>query len=126
MDFHTHRLEVKKAVERVCAPNENILQNVAFEASEKIREKTIYKFVDVIVQTPKGSNHGLVTGVIVEDHGNRYEVKPNSNGLRFAVGEISFREYKQLERKEFRLLFSIFFGGILTFLVIMGIISRLL
>jgi hypothetical protein len=119
-------------VVKVCFSNNSIEQQ-AFDMSERIRNNSIYKFVGVDfiggkslelqnqsmhrndnnVQT--GEQLDLITKVILEDKdGILYSVEPNSNGLRFAKGEITYKEYNKIQKKETVQGLSYFFLAIGT------------
>jgi hypothetical protein len=104
------------------------VEQQALEMSEKIRKESVYKFVSVVVcessrslgfqETYKDTNGGVrdsttrpgyITKVILEDEkGVIYTVEPSLDGLRFAKGEISYKEYKKREKKETTTIFSLF------------------
>jgi hypothetical protein len=118
----------------VCGPN-NFIELQAYEMFEKIKKSSVYDFIRVdyfggIVQgsysqgdnTRNGS--ALITRVVLEDKdGTLYTVEPNPNGVRFAKGEITYKEYKKLQKREtvigiaafFGIL--VFFGGFMYFLM---------
>jgi hypothetical protein len=118
----------------VCSPF-HFIEQQAFEMSEKIRKETIYKFVNVeisersILESQKSYAHsngcdydskpwaGYITKVILEDEkGALFPVEPSLDGLRFAKGEISYKEYNKRQKKETINLVSVF-------LVAVGLIS---
>jgi hypothetical protein len=113
----------------VCYSN-NFIEQQAYEMSEKIRKNSLYKFVRVEYsigtslvsqkqnmpsqEHPTTNGLALITKVILKDKdGTIYSVEPSPNGVRFAKGEISYKEYKKLEQRET-------YKGIATFLVIIG------
>jgi hypothetical protein len=118
----------------VCAPN-NFIEQQAYEMYEKIRGNSVYKFVrvDYFEGSIQGSHlqddterngAALITRVVLEDkEGALYTVEPNPHGVRFAKGEITYKEYKKLQKKEtvngiatfFGIL--VFFSGIMYFLM---------
>ncbi|MGM0901072.1 MAG: hypothetical protein ACQEXB_08210 [Bacillota bacterium] len=101
----------------------------AYDFSEKIRKQSLYKFVRTeLSENHFNDEHGdrcpLISKVVLEDnHGNFYHVAPNSNGLKFAKQELTFKEYKRLEKKETRNALSLFmiilvsFGGCMATLI---------
>jgi hypothetical protein len=110
----------------VCSPF-HFIEQQAFEMSEKIRKETIYKFVKVEVSESSnlesqksyahstGCDHdsrtwaGYITRVIlVDEKGALFSVEPSMDGLRFAKGEISYKEYSKRQKKETFNLVSIF------------------
>ena len=115
----------------MCSTN-NFIEQEAYVMSQQIRKETVFKCVKVIYSegnNPDASTQildsqdystvmepALITKVILEDKdGTLYYVEPNPNGLRFAKGEISYNEYKNLQRKETINVFAIFFGIIVFF-----------
>ncbi|WP_176791268.1 hypothetical protein [Thalassobacillus cyri] len=84
--------------------------------SKEIRENSIYLPVAIeyiggkTVKLPHELETAeLITKVIVKDReGNYYKIGPNEKGLRFAKGEISYKEYLKLKRKENRRFFTYF------------------
>lgn len=97
----------------------NTFEQRALEMTEQIQKKSIYKLVRADFIGGKslefheestirnGFNHTfskdipLITEVILEDSdGRHYSVEPNPNGLRFAEGKITCKEYEKLQRKE--------------------------
>jgi hypothetical protein len=109
----------------------DFIENQAFEMSENIRKETIYKFVGL--ETKKnsdfekqldqgkadGCNHvagtwpDFITMVFLEDEaGNTYSVEPSPTGLRFAKGEITYKEYLTLQKQETVKVKSLFFTAI--------------
>ncbi|MDF0727651.1 hypothetical protein PY093_13235 [Cytobacillus sp. S13-E01] len=100
----------------------NFIEQQAYEMSEKIKKNSLYKFVGVAFsgsdsssfnQNQNWNGSGLITKVNLEDKdGTSYIIEPNSNGLRFAQGEITFSEYKKLQRKEN------YFGYTLIFMIL--------
>lgn len=97
----------------------NTFEKRALEITEQIQKKPIYKLVRADFVGGKsfefyeqnsirnGCNHTfgkdvpLITEVILEDNDGRYySVEPNPNGLRFAEGKITYKEYEKVQRKE--------------------------
>jgi hypothetical protein len=114
------------------------IEHQAFEMSEKIREESKYKFVRVEVsessnlsfqRTYSHSNGcvqdsrtwpGYITKVILEDDkGALYTVEPCIDGLRFARGEISYKEYRKRQKRESFNILSIFLIGVGLISVVM-------
>lgn len=123
----------------MCVSN-NFIEHQAYKMSEKIRSNSVYKFVRVDTSEgnyfelnkielcmdsnnltgPNGHCLPLIKKVILEDkEGKCYSIEPNENGLKFAIGEISYREYTKLQKKET-------FNGIAGFFVSIGFISLLM
>lgn len=110
----------------MCAPN-NFIEQQAYEMYEKIRGNSVYNFIRV--DYSEGSNQGfhsqidntrkasaLITRVVLEDKdGTLYTVEPNPNGVRFAKGEITYKEYKNLQKRETVNGIAIFFGILVFF-----------
>ncbi|WP_050182595.1 hypothetical protein [Domibacillus robiginosus] len=99
----------------MCFSN-NVFEQQALEMAEQIQKKSIYKFVGANFLGSRrlefheqssnvndykdtlGNGTALITEVILEDSdGNQYSIEPNPNGLRFAKGEITYKEYENLE-----------------------------
>ncbi|CAG9609857.1 hypothetical protein NEOCIP111885_03600 [Pseudoneobacillus rhizosphaerae] len=114
----------------MCSPF-HFIEQQAFEMSEKIRKETIYKFVNVEVsessnlESQKSYAHsngyeynsqpraGYITKVIlVDEKGALFPVEPSMDGLRFAKGEISYKEYNKRQKKETINLVSVFFVAV--------------
>jgi Na+(H+)/acetate symporter ActP len=123
----------------VCDSN-NFIEQQAYEWCEKIRKDSVYKFLRVeysggnSLGLQKQNNHSqgnqttnrsaIITRIVLEDKdGTVYPVEPNPNGLRFAKGEITFKEYRKLQNRETINFFTIFFvmsacfGGLMFTLV---------
>jgi hypothetical protein len=102
----------------VCVSN-NFVELQANEFCEKIQEHSLYKFIgvnrsEINYNQKDGNESGFIKTVILQDNdGTVYYVEPNSNGLKFAKQEITYAEYKRLQRKETINAFSGFFliGG---------------
>jgi hypothetical protein len=102
----------------VCVSN-NFVELQANEFCEMIREHSLYKFIgvnrsEINYNQKDGNESGFIKTVILQDNdGTVYYVEPNSNGLKFAKQEITYAEYKRLQRKETINAFSGFFliGG---------------
>lgn len=109
----------------------NIIEFQAYEMSEKIRLNSIYKFVRVEYlegnNVKKGSGSALITKVILEDKdGTLYSVEPNPNGLGFAKGEITYKEYNKLQNRETINVLGISSVIIIFFSVLMFVLMRYL
>ena len=118
----------------MCAPN-NFIEQQAYEMYEKIKKNSVYNFIRV--DYSEGSNQGshsqgdntrngsaLILRVVLEDKdGTLYTVEPNPYGVRFAKGELTYKEYKKLQKREtvngIATLFGIFvfFSGFMYFLM---------
>jgi hypothetical protein len=102
----------------VCVSN-NFVDLQANDFCEKILEHSLYNFVgvnrsEINYHQKDGNELGFIKTVILQDNdGTVYYVEPNSNGLKFAKQEITYKEYKRLQRKETITAFSGFFliGG---------------
>jgi hypothetical protein len=112
----------------VCAPI-NFIEQQAYEMYENIRKSSIYKLirVDYSVGNNQESQTGsaLITQVVLEDNeGNVYFVEPNSFGVRFANGEITYKEYKKLKKRETLNGIVLFLGIIVFFSGLMIILMK--
>jgi hypothetical protein len=110
----------------VCGPT-NFIEQQAYEMYEKIKKNSVYKFTRV--DYSEGGNQGfhskgdnarngpaLITRVVLEDKdGTLYTVEPNPNGVRFAKGEITYKEYKKLQKRETVNGIATFFGILVFF-----------
>ncbi|MFB3162752.1 hypothetical protein P5G62_017895 [Neobacillus sp. 179-C4.2 HS] len=119
----------------MCAPNIFIEQQ-AFEMCEKIKQNSVYNFIKV--DYSEGSNQGfhsqdentknrsaLITRVFLEDKdGTQYTVEPNPNGVRFAKGEITYKEYKKLQKRETVNGIATFFGILVFFSGLMYLLMK--
>ncbi|PKH10320.1 hypothetical protein [Planomicrobium sp. MB-3u-38] len=109
----------------MCVSN-NEIERQAYIMSEKIRENSVYKLVLIKFIDNKNidlQNHSieqilakedlpLISKVTLEDEeGMRFDIEPNEIGLSYAKGEITYKEYKQMQSKENKL-----FIGYLTLL----------
>lgn len=112
-------------VENMCISN-NEIERQSYIMSEKIRESSVYKPVLIKFIDKKSinlQNHSLdhifakedlplISKVTLEDaEGMRFDIEPNEIGLSYAKGEITYKEYKQMQNKESKL-----FIGYLTLL----------
>jgi hypothetical protein len=81
--------------------------------SEKIRKDTLYKFIRIDYSE---GGAGYITKVVLEDKdGKMYSIEPNPIGVKFARGEISFKEYKKLQKRDTLNVMAIFAGIIVLF-----------
>ena len=114
----------------MCVSN-NFIEQQAYKISEEIRKNSLYKVIRLDVsgvsslgiqkQDDQWNGKDFITKVILEDtRGNYYSVKPDYNGLRFAKGEINYKEYSKLQKKEDLKGLSYFFGitGILIIMMV--------
>lgn len=89
----------------------NFIELQAYKVCEEIRDQSVYKLVRLEVS--EGHNidlqniqnfwdgKALITKAILEDsNGKSYIVNPNQNGLMFAKGEITYKEYRKMEKSE--------------------------
>lgn len=103
----------------MCVSN-NFIEQQAYRISKEIQNNSLYKVVRL--ENTEGNSLGLqtqedpwngkdfITKVILEDkEGNLYSVNTDNNGLRFAKGEITYKEYRKLQRKENLKGYSYFF-----------------
>ncbi|WP_144513263.1 hypothetical protein [Bacillus sp. FJAT-22090] len=109
----------------------NIIEQQALIISDKIIKNSIYKPVsldfineknvgiqDFIMQS-RGKELSLVTRVnLVNYEGLQISVEPNENGLMYAMGEISYKDYKKLQNQESKQFIWYFLAISSTFLLI--------
>lgn len=106
----------------MCVSN-HFIEQQAYQISEEIRKSSLYNMVRVVVSGDGGfglqqqhnqwNGKDLITKVILEDReGMLYSVKPDHNGLRFAKGEITYKEYCKMQKKEDLRGFGYFFMSI--------------
>lgn len=116
----------------------NIIEQQALEMFKKIQQNSHYKLVRVeftgdqalglidYEELTKMENK-LISKIILKDNkGMLYSIEPNLNGLRFAKGEISYREYKKIQKKESTDLFVYLFLIIAFFSILMWTVIRYL
>jgi hypothetical protein len=107
-----YRKHYPDEVMSVCSSN-SFIEQQAFEMSEKIRKDTLYKFIRVDYSD---SESGYITKVVLEDKdGTVYSIEPNPVGVKFARGEITFKEYKKLQKRDTLNVIAIFSGVIVLF-----------
>ncbi|RFU69716.1 hypothetical protein D0469_08935 [Peribacillus saganii] len=87
----------------------NVIETQAYETALKIREESIFKFVRTEctngkifdIDNPGHAELPVITKVILQDKsGNLFAVEPNQLGLKFAKGEINFKEYKKTQKSD--------------------------
>lgn len=100
----------------------NVIEKQASVISEKIIKNSIYKPIsldligekNVGIQDFKFQENGgdpLITRIVLEDNaGLRTSIEPNENGLMYAMGEISYKEYKKTQNKDSRQFIGYFFA----------------
>ncbi|MEK3997123.1 hypothetical protein MKX96_01460 [Psychrobacillus sp. FSL W7-1493] len=109
----------------------NVIEQQALIISDKIIKNTIYKPVSLDFISEKnvgiqdfqmqniGEEISLITMVNLENNeGLQISVEPNENGLRYAMGEISYKDYKKLQNRESRQFIWYFFAISSVFLLI--------
>lgn len=109
----------------------NVIEQQALIISDKIIKNTIYKPVSLDFISEKnvgiqdftmqssGKEISLITRVNLENNeGLQISVEPNENGLRYAMGEISYKDYKKLQNQESRQLIWYFIAISSAFLLI--------
>lgn len=120
----------------MCAPN-NFIEQQAYEMYETIKKNSVYNFIRA--EYSEGSKQGyysqddnkrngssLITRVVLEDKdGTLYTVEPNPNGVRFADGEITYKEYKKLQKRETVNGIATFFGILVFFSGFMYFLMRI-
>ncbi len=106
----------------MCITN-NFIEQQAYEISKEIKKCSIYDVVKFEVLGSKSlafhkqdiqwNGKDLITKVILEDsNGIHYSICPDHLGLRFAKGEISYKEYKKLIKRDGLKVYNIFFLSI--------------
>lgn len=89
----------------------NFIELQAYRICEAMKNQSLYKMIkleladDRIIEPQNlgdfGDGRALITKVVLEDNkGKSYSVNPNHNGLSFAQGEITFNEYRKIEKSE--------------------------
>lgn len=114
----------------MCISN-SFIEQKAYEICEEIRKNSWYTVVRVDVggNVLDGQWNGkdLITKVILEDtKGTYYSIKPDSNGLRFAKGEINYKEYSKIQKKQDLNGLSYFFVIIGFFVIMMFTLMKFL
>ena len=104
----------------MCVSN-NAFEMQTDKLSDEIRMNSVYTPVEVVFAEGKRVNihdnpvlpAGFIKRIILKDkEGNNYEVEPSENGLSFAKGEISYRDYQLLQKKENRKAITLSTGAI--------------
>lgn len=86
--------------------NNNFIEDQAFHITEKILGNSIYKVVRIEgsrsnTHNQKLNGENLITKLILEDeNGVFYSIKPDQFGLMFANGEVSYKKYCRLQKKD--------------------------
>lgn len=89
----------------------NFVELQAYRICEEMKNQSIYKMMkvglsdDSIIEPQNlesfGDGRALITKAIFEDtEGKSYSVNINHNGLRFAMGELTYKEYRKMEKNE--------------------------
>ena len=89
----------------------NFIELQAYRICEVMKNKSRYRMVrlelsdDFIIdpQNLESFRDGskLITKAVLEDsEGKSYSVSPNQNGLRFVMGELTYKEYRKKEKYE--------------------------
>jgi len=89
------------------------IERFAYEISKEVHENSRYRIVKMdILGGKNGSEHTnfnleyseklpLITKLYLEgENGTVYVIEPNEHGLKFAMGKITYKEYKDLTRGE--------------------------
>lgn len=103
----------------MCFPS-NAIEQQAYRFTEKIHNSSLYKivrleligkYVDFDSEIPlnaqlnSGEHLPLIKNVILEDlFGKQYKIQPNVLGVKFAWGEMTYRQYVYSEKTEARKL----------------------
>ncbi|MCK6205739.1 hypothetical protein KZX50_09850 [Bacillus infantis] len=121
-----------KEVGIVCVPN-NLFEHQALEMTARIQKDSIYRFIRAecigsqnlerhdlsLNRTTCNNEIALISKIVLEDtDGLRYCVEPTPYGLRFAKGEITYKEYKQSQKKETIQGLGLFFITVSAFVII--------
>ena len=110
----------------MCVSN-NAFEMQTDKLSDEIRMNSVYTPVEVVFAEGKRVNiydnpvlpAGFIKRIILKDkEGNNYEVEPSENGLSFAKGEISYRDYQLLQKKENRKAITLSTGAICSLFLI--------
>jgi len=115
----------------LCVSNHFIEQR-AYELCEEIRKNSLYKVARVDVSggtilDGQWNGKDLITKVIPEDtKGTYYSIKPDPNGLKFAKGELTYKEYSKIQKKANINGFSFFFVVIGFFVIMMFTLMKFL
>lgn len=125
----------------MCVSN-NFVEQQAYGMSEKICKNSLYKIIRLDYsgggslgfqkqnqqwvgdKEITGNDTVLITKVVLEDKdGTLYSIEPNLNGLRFSQGEITYNQYKSLQKRE---TFNVFAGLLLIFAFFSGVMYILM
>ena len=98
----------------------NAIEQQAYRFTEKIHNCSLYKivrldligkYVDFDPERPLDAQLNslehlpLIKNVILEDHfGKQYNIEPNEIGLKFACGELTYKQYVYSKKTEARKL----------------------
>jgi hypothetical protein len=105
-------------VKKVCVSHHNIEQQ-AYHNAEQIRQYTKYDplYIQFIgagrFAFEKGeplpvNSPGVISKIVLADRdGNQYPIEPDELGLRFACGEIDYKDYLRKQKKENRHLIGL-------------------
>lgn len=112
----------------------NFIEQQAFDIYESMKRQNHFKCVGVELagneyaeQVSERDKAVLITSVYLEDKtGVKYGVEPNPLGLRFANGEISYNEYKRLQKKESRKGVSLFVIAVCVPFILISAFFKLL
>lgn len=115
----------------------NFIELQAYKICEEIRSQPTYKLVrlevseDRIIELQNNQNYwdgkSLITKAILEDtKGKSYVVSPDLNGLKFAKGEITYKEYRRIEKSENIKVISFFSIVVVLTMITMYILVKLL
>ena len=109
----------------------NVIEQQALTMSDKIIKYSIYKPVSLdfigeknvgiqdFINQSNGEEIPLITNINLENsEGLQISVEPNENGLKYAMGEISYKDYKKLQSQESRQFIGYFFAISSAFLLI--------
>jgi len=119
----------------MCFPN-NAIEQQAYGFTEKIHNSSLYKivrleligkYVDFDPKRPldaqlnSGEHLPLIKNVILEDRfGKQYKIEPNEFGLKFACGELTYKQYVYSKKTEARKLLVYTLGSVGIFTLTAG------
>ncbi|MBT2641602.1 hypothetical protein J7I80_05150 [Bacillus sp. ISL-41] len=110
----------------MCVSHHNIDQ-VSYYTAEQIVQFTVYRplYIELIGegrfaieagQPFPAENHGVISKIALADKGGKlYRIEPDEIGLKFARGEIDYKEYLNQQKKGNRQLIGLTLGLITLF-----------
>ncbi|MEK4671171.1 hypothetical protein [Niallia sp. FSL R7-0271] len=119
---------------QLCFTN-NFVEEQAYKISKIIKEKSVYKFDRVIYANNNNDEYldsewdkkSLITKIVLKDNNNQeYVIQPNHIGLKFAQGEIPFKKYTKLQKRDDKQGIWIFVFSVVPLLLLFSIIRMFL